>query len=71
MKITGAILLIVGLVVLIYGGIKYTTQKREVDMGPIQISKTEQHNIPIPPLVGIACMAVGGGLFFAGGRSGR
>ena len=71
MKITGVVLLIVGLVALIYGGFKYTTQKREVDLGPIQINKTEHHNIPIPPLVGIVCIAAGGALLFAGGRGGH
>jgi hypothetical protein len=71
MKITGVLLLIVGLVALIYGGIHYSTQKREVDMGPIQINKTEHHSIPIPPLVGVACIAAGGALLFVGGRAGR
>jgi len=70
MKRTGVLLMIVGLAVLIYGGIKYTTQKREVDLGPIQISKTEHHNIPIPPLEGIVCIAAGGALLFAAGRTG-
>src|ERR1019366_1646627 len=66
-----AVLAVSELVALIYGGIKYTTQKGEVDMGPIQINKTEHHNIPIPPLVGIACIAAGGALLFVGGRPGR
>lgn len=68
MKLAGVALMIVGLAALIYGGFKYTTQKREVDMGPIQIDKTEHHNIPIPPLVGIACIATGGVLIIAVGR---
>jgi hypothetical protein len=71
MKVTGLILLVVGLVALVYGGIKYTTEKREVDLGPIQINKTEHHNIPIPPLLGIVSIAAGGALLFAGGRQGR
>jgi uncharacterized membrane protein YidH (DUF202 family) len=71
MKITGVVLLIVGLIALIYGGIRYSTQKREVDMGPIQINKTEHHSIPIPPLVGIVCIAAGGVMLFAGGRASR
>ncbi len=71
MKVTGLILLVVGLVALIYGGIKYTTQKREVDLGPIQINKTEHHNIPIPPLAGIVSIAAGGALLFASGRQSR
>ncbi|MGC1461547.1 MAG: DUF3185 domain-containing protein [Terracidiphilus sp.] len=71
MKITGVLLLIVGIVALVYGGIRYTSHKREVDVGPIQINKTEHHSISIPPLVGIACVAAGGVLLFAGGRAGR
>ena len=71
MKIAGVVLLIVGVIALIYGGIRYTSHKKEVDMGPIQISKTEHHTIPLPPLLGIVCIAAGGALVYAGGRSGR
>ena len=71
MKVTGVVLLVVGLIALIYGGIKFTTQKKAVDLGPIQINKTEHHNIPIPPLVGVVCIAAGGALLFAGGRGSR
>ena len=68
MKIIGVILIVVGVIALVYGGIRYTTQKREVDMGPIQINKTEHHSIPLPPLVGVACIAAGSALAFAAGR---
>lgn len=71
MKLSGVILIVAGLAALIYGGIRYTTQKREVDMGPIQVNKTEHHTIPLPPLVGIAMIASGGALLFAAGRLGR
>jgi len=71
MKITGVILMIVGIVALIYGGIHYTTQKRAVYIGPIQIDKTEHHTIPLSPLVGVACLAAGGLMIYAGGRAGR
>ncbi len=71
MKITGVVLIVVGLIALIYGGIRYTTQKREVDMGPLQITKTEHHTIPLPPLLGVVCIAAGGALMFASGRGGR
>lgn len=71
MKVTGVILLLVGLVALVYGGFRYTTQKKEVDMGPIQINKTEHHNVPISPLIGVVCIVGGGALLFAGGRGGR
>jgi hypothetical protein len=71
MKLAGVILMIAGLAALIYGGIRYTTQKRAVDLGPIQINRTEHHNIPLPPLVGIVMVASGGALLFAAGRIGH
>lgn len=71
MKLAGVILMIGGLAALIYGGVTYTTHKREVDMGPIQINKTEHHTIPISPLAGIVCIAAGGAMLFAASRTGR
>ncbi len=71
MKPLGIVIMIVGLVALIYGGIRYTSHKREVDMGPLQITKTEHHTILLPPLLGVACIAAGGMLTFVGGRTGR
>lgn len=71
MKIVGAVLLIIGLVALIYGGFQYTTHKREVNMGPLQITKTEHHSIPLPPLLGLGCLVAGGVVLAAGARSGR
>jgi hypothetical protein len=58
-------------VALIYGGIQYTSKKREVDMGPLQITKTEHHTIPLPPILGVVCIAAGGLLTFAAGRAPR
>lgn len=69
MRITGIVLILVGLAALIYGGFSYTTQKREVDMGPIQINKTEHHSIPISPIAGVICVAAGGLMLYSAGRT--
>jgi drug/metabolite transporter (DMT)-like permease len=68
MKVAGIILLVVGLVALVYGGFQYTTQKKVVDMGPVQIAKTEHHSIPLPPLLGIGCIVAGGLVLAVGSR---
>lgn len=70
MKIAGIVLIIVGVAALIYGGFSYTTEKKAVDLGPIQINKTEHHSIPLPPLLGIVAIAGGAALFFSGARQG-
>ena len=57
-----------GIVALAYGGFSYTTHKRAVDVGPVQIDHTKHHKIPLPPVLGIGSILVGGALLFAGER---
>jgi hypothetical protein len=68
MKIAGILLIIAGVAALIYGGFSYTILKKAVDMGPIQISRTERHTLLIPPALGIIAIAGGGILIFSGTR---
>lgn len=55
----GLILVVVGILALVYQGIGYTTQKKVVDIGPIQATKQEHKTIPLPPILG-AIALVGG-----------
>lgn len=55
----GLILVVLGILVLIYQGIGYTTQKKVVDIGPIQATKQEHKTMPLPPILG-AIALVGG-----------
>lgn len=71
MRIAGVLLVIVGVAVLIYGGFAFTTQKKAVDMGPIQINKTEHHAVPLPPLLGVVAIVGGGALFYFGAKEGK
>jgi uncharacterized membrane protein YidH (DUF202 family) len=71
MKILGVILIIVGVVALIYGGVTWTTHKKAVDLGPIQVEKAEQHSIPLPPLLGVIAIIGGGALFYFGAKEGK
>ena len=71
MKILGIILIAVGVVALIYGGVTWTTHKKAVDVGPIQIEKAENHSIPLPPVLGVVAIIGGGALFYFGAKEGR
>lgn len=71
MKIAGIMLIIAGVAALLYGGFTYTTHKKAVDLGPVQIEKTERHSIPLPPLLGIVAVIGGGALFYFGAKEGR
>ncbi len=56
----GLVLVLIGIISLAYQGITYTTQKKVVDLGPIQATKTEHHTIPFPPILG--ALALMGGI---------
>jgi uncharacterized membrane protein YidH (DUF202 family) len=68
MKILGIVLIIAGIVALVYGGFSYTTSKKAVDMGPIQINKKENHSVPLPPVLGVIAIVGGGALLYFGAR---
>lgn len=59
MKALGAILIVLGLVGLVWGGFTYTTKEKVVDIGPIHATRDKTNNIPLPPIVG-ALALVGG-----------
>jgi drug/metabolite transporter (DMT)-like permease len=59
MKAIGIVLIVIGIVALIYGGFTYTTQKRVLDVGPIQATRSENHTVPLPPILG-ALALIGG-----------
>jgi len=66
--IIGIILVIVGIVMLAYGGYTYfTTQENVAKLGPIEINKQERHPVPIGPIVGGVCIA-GGVILLVSGR---
>jgi uncharacterized membrane protein HdeD (DUF308 family) len=66
----GIALVILGIVALAYQGVTYTTQKKVVDIGPIQATKEEHHTIPLPPILG-ALALVGGIIVIASDRRGN
>jgi uncharacterized membrane protein YidH (DUF202 family) len=68
MKILGIVLIIIGVVALIYGGFTYTTTKKAVDVGPVEINKKEHHAVPLPPVLGVIAILGGGALLYFGAK---
>ena len=71
MKILGIVLILGGILALAYGGFTYTTHKRAVDMGPLQIDTSKKHQVFLPPVLGICGIVVGGALLFVSGSRNR
>lgn len=63
----GAILIVIGLVGLIWGGITYTREEKVLDVGPIEATAERRETIPIGPVVGGIAL-VGGIVLLATGR---
>lgn len=67
-SVAGIMLIVLGVIALAYQGISYTTQKKVLDIGPIQATKEEHKTIPVPPIVGGIALIGGIALLVAGGR---
>jgi hypothetical protein len=63
----GAILIVLGLIGLGWGGFTYTTRKKVLDIGPIEATREEHHSVPVPPIAG-AIALVGGIILVAADR---
>jgi drug/metabolite transporter (DMT)-like permease len=66
-KAIGAILIVLGLLGLAWGGFTYTTREKVVDIGPIHATREKSHDVPVPPIAG-ALALIGGIVLLAVGR---
>jgi hypothetical protein len=67
--IVGFVLILLGLIGYATGGISFTHQKKDVDLGPLQISHKTQDTLPLSPIFSTASLIVGLGLVVLGVRS--
>ena len=63
------VLIVIGVISFAYQGITYTTQKKIIDLGPIQATNEEHHTISLPPVIGIVAL-IGGVAVLALGKRG-
>ncbi len=59
MRITGILLIIVGVIMLVWTGFSFTKKEKIVDAGPIEISADRKETVNWPPYLG-GVMIVGG-----------
>jgi hypothetical protein len=55
----GVGLIVLGFVAFAYQGFSYTVPKKELDLGPIQVTKEEKHTVPLPPVLGALALLGG------------
>jgi uncharacterized membrane protein YidH (DUF202 family) len=59
MKLVGIVLIVLGVLALAYQGIRYTTQEKLIDIGPLKLTASERHSIPLPPILGGVAIVAG------------
>jgi hypothetical protein len=66
--IIGIILIIVGIIGFAYGGLGWNTEKKDAQLGPIEIKHQERHGIDFPPILSGLCVVGGIVLVVVGSR---
>jgi len=66
--IIGIILIIVGIIGFAWGGLRWSTEKKDAQLGPLEIKHTENQGINFPPIVSGICLVGGIALVALGAR---
>jgi hypothetical protein len=64
--IVGILLIVVAIIGFALGGISFTHEKRDVDLGPLQVSHKQTSTLPISPILSTLSMIAGVGLVVVG-----
>lgn len=67
--VVGILLVVLAIIGFAMGGISFTHQKKDVDVGPVQLSHSETRTVPISPILSTISLIAGVGLVVAGVRS--
>ena len=59
-KLLGAVLLVLGLLAVGYGGFSYTKDTDTVDLGPIHLEVKDKERVNVPLWAGVGVAIVGG-----------
>lgn len=66
--VAGILLIVVGFVGFAMGGISFTHEKKDVDLGPLQVSHREKSTLPISPALSTLSLVGGVVLVVVGVR---
>ncbi len=66
--VVGILLIVVGIIGFVAGGFRFTREKKDVDMGPIQIRHRQTKTAPISPILSTVALVGGIGLVVVGAR---
>jgi hypothetical protein len=67
--IVGILLVVLGIIGFATGGLSFTHQKKDVDVGPVQISHKTQDTLPLSPIFSTVSLIAGVALVVVGARA--
>jgi hypothetical protein len=67
--IIGILLIALGIIGYATGGISFTHEKKDVDLGPVQVSHKTQDTLPLSPILSTVSLIAGLGLVVVGVRA--
>jgi uncharacterized membrane protein YidH (DUF202 family) len=67
--IIGILLIVLGIIGFATGGISFTHEKKDVDLGSVQISHKTKDTLPISPILSTISLVAGVGLVVVGARA--
>ena len=70
MRAVGAVLVLLGLLGLIFGGIPYNERETIAQIGDLKMQATEKKQLALPPAVNGLAILIGAALWFRASRRG-
>jgi hypothetical protein len=67
--IIGILLIVIGIIGFATGGLSFTHEKKDVDLGPVQISHKTQDTLPLSPIFSTVSLLAGLALVVVGARA--
>ncbi len=67
--IVGVLLILVGIIGFVAGGFSFTHEKKDIDMGPLQVQHKQTKTVPISPILSTVALVGGIGLVIVGATS--
>jgi uncharacterized membrane protein YidH (DUF202 family) len=67
--VIGIVLILLGIIGFAVGGFSFHHEKKDVDLGPLQVSHEKKETVPIPPILSGIALVGGIVLVIAGAKS--
>jgi uncharacterized membrane protein YidH (DUF202 family) len=64
--VIGIVLIVIAVIGFAMGGVSFTHEKKDVDLGPLQVSHKQTKTIPISPILSTLALVAGVGLVVVG-----